>query len=415
MREALARAARAVGDCVESSVWGLSDGELVAAVDGVHLVERQLAAVKLARVRELDGRGVAVAQGASSTAVWLRGRLRMSIAAARRLVELASALDSGPAVLREGLSTGAVSVEQAQVIAATVSALPAEVGPAAVDKAATVLVGLAAEHDPVALRRLGQRVLDYVAPEVAEELDRAALQRAEERGYRERFLTLSDTGDGAVRILGRVDAEGGAVLRAALDPLCVPAPGDDRMPGQRRVDALVEICQLALHTGDLPEHGGDRPQVVVTVGIDPLLRKLGTGLLDSGESLTLEAARRLACDARILPAVLDGAGQPLDLGRERRLITGALRRALVLRDGGCAFPGCDRPAKWCEGHHIRHWVDGGGTDLSNSVSSCGFHHRLIHKGDWTVHIAADGRPAFTPPAWIDPRQQPRRNAFHRRL
>jgi hypothetical protein len=171
---------------------------------------------------------------------------------------------------------------------------------------------------------------------------------------------------------------------------------------------------LALRTGELPDNGGERPQVVVTVALDPLTRALGVGLLDTGDTLTPEAVRRLACDASILPAVLDGAGQPLDLGRERRLFTGPVRRALVLRDGGCAFPSCDRPAKWCETHHVRHWLDGGVTVPGNGVLLCRLHHRVIHRGDWTVHIGTDGRPEFTPPAWIDPTRQPRRNAYHRR-
>jgi hypothetical protein len=200
-----------------------------------------------------------------------------------------------------------------------------------------------------------------------------------------------------------------------------PAPAassgaDGRTAGQRRADALVEVCRLALNTGELPDNGGDRPQVVVTVPFDPLRQALGVGTFDHGDRISAGAARRLCCDARILPAVLDGNGQPLDLGRERRLITGALRRALVLRDGGCAFPDCDRPPRWCDGHHVRHWADGGHTSLANAVLLCGYHHRLVHDpaAGWTVHIARDGRPTFTPPAWVDPDRTPRRNLYHRR-
>jgi hypothetical protein len=189
---------------------------------------------------------------------------------------------------------------------------------------------------------------------------------------------------------------------------------DDRTAGQRRADALGEVCRLALHTTALPDHGGDRAQLVVTVKFDPLARALGSGHLDTGDRLSPEAVRRLACDARILPAILDGAGQPLDLGRERRLISGALRRALVLRDGGCAFPGCDRGPTWCAGHHVIHWADGGVTNLQNAVLVCDRHHRVIHQGHWTVKIATDGRPEFTPPTFVDPQQRPRRNQYHRR-
>lgn len=186
------------------------------------------------------------------------------------------------------------------------------------------------------------------------------------------------------------------------------------MPSQRRADALVEICRLALTAGELPVNGGDRPQLVITVPFDVVAGRLQAGSLDTGARLTPAAVRRLACDAKILPAVLDGAGQPLDLGRDRRLITGPLRRALVLRDRGCAFPGCDRPPRWCDGHHITHWVEGGTTSLTNAVLLCGYHHRLVHAGDWRVQLAADGHPEFTPPAWVDPHRRPRRNQYHRR-
>ena len=407
----VATIAEAVDECAATAVWTLPDGELVEALDELHVLQQRLAAVELRLVREFDGRGLAVAQGASSTAVWLRGRMRMSITAARRRVELAAALDAGPAVVSEGLAAGAVSVEQAQVITRAVAALPAEVGPAVVDKAAATLVEYAQDYEPVVLRRLGERILQVVAPEVAEEAEAAALARAEKRAERDRFLTLSDNGDGAVRLSGRLGAEAAAVVRAALEPLCRPLPGDTRTPGQRRADALEDICRLALTAGELPDQGGEPSQVVVTVDYDPLTRQLGPGLLDTGQTLTPEAVRRLACNAQILPAILDGAGQPLDLGRQRRLVTGALRRALVLRDGGCSFPGCDRPAKWCQGHHARHWADGGPTSLSNVVLVCGFHHRLLHHGGWTVHITPDGRPEFTPPAWVDPTQRPRRNHY----
>ncbi|HET8659463.1 MAG TPA: DUF222 domain-containing protein [Micromonosporaceae bacterium] len=278
-------------------------------------------------------------------------------------------------------------MEQAQVVTRAVAALPAEVGPAVVDKAAATLVGYAGDHEPVALRRLGERILQVVAPDVAEEAERAALERAEQRAERDRYLTLSDTGDGAVRLSGRLGAEAAAVVRAALEPLCRPIPGDLRTPGQRRADALVDICRLALATDELPDRGGEPSQVVVTVDYDALTGQLGPGLLDTGQTLSPETVRRMACDASILPAVLNGTGQPLDLGRQRRLVTGALRRALVLRDRGCVFPGCDRPAKWCQGHHIRHWADGGPTCLSNIILTCSLcrrRHKVHYADQWIM-------------------------------
>jgi hypothetical protein len=209
-----------------------------------------------------------------------------------------------------------------------------------------------------------------------------------------------------VAISGRLTEEAAAVVQEALDPLCAPTPGDDRTAGQRRADALRDVCGLALNTERLPDNGGDRPQLVVTVNYDVLGRELGSGTLDNGAGLTAEAVRRLSCDALILPAIVDGAGQVLDLGRFRRLFTGPLRRALVLRDKQCAFPACDRPARWCEGHHLVHWSHGGPTSLDNAVLLCRHHHREIHKPDgWTVFIAPDGLPTFIPPALDRPGPQ----------
>ncbi|MFD0820831.1 DUF222 domain-containing protein, partial [Micromonospora zhanjiangensis] len=308
----------------------------------------------------------------------------------------------------DALGRGALTVEQARVIIDVLDDLPAEVGPEVVDKAAQWLVDAAARHEPGVLRKLGERILIHVAPEVAERAEEAALRRAEERTYDRRHVTLSSPrADGQVRLTGRLDAESAAIIHAAIDPLCAPAGvGDDRSPGQRRADALTEVCRLALQTGQLPDNGGDRPQLVVTVDLDTLTRGVATGTLDTGEALTPATVRRLACDAGIVPAVLDGAGQVLDVGRQRRLFTGPLRRALVLRDRGCAFPGCDRPPRWTDGHHILHWSDGGETALANAVLLCRYHHRVIHRGEWQVRLAGDGMPEFLPPSWLDPTRHP---------
>jgi hypothetical protein len=138
------------------------------------------------------------------------------------------------------------------------------------------------------------------------------------------------------------------------------------------------------------------------------------GVLDNGALVSPAEARLLACDAQIIPAVLGTAGQVLDVGRARRLFTGPIRRALVLRDRGCSFPGCDRPPAWSEGHHIVPWADGGATALSNACLLCRHHHRVIHDTDWQVRLSPDGHPEFLPPPTIDPQRRPRRNSYHLR-
>jgi hypothetical protein len=411
----LTRANDAVRACLDAPVWALPEAQLIEALDAVHAVEQRLVALKLALVREVDGRGVATAAGATSTGAWLRERLRLSILAARRLVSDAAALDSAPPVVCDSVAAGAVTAEQARVIVDAVAAVQADAGAEAADKAVHLLIDWAGRFEPGVLRGLAGRILVHVAPDVADEADRRALEEADKRGDRDRHLTLSTEPTGRARISARLDAETAALLRAVLDPLCRPAgPTDDRTPGQRRHDALAEVCRLALRANELPEHGGDTAQLVVTTDYNLLTGQLAAGTLDTGERLSPETVRRLACDANILPAVLGGAGQVLDVGRQRRLVTGALRRALVLRDRGCAFPGCDRPPRWADAHHIVHWSGGGDTALHNAVLLCRYHHREIHRHDWQVRMAADSLPEFVPPAWLDREQRPRRNIYHRR-
>jgi Domain of unknown function (DUF222) len=416
VREALAQIRGVASGLVAAPAWPLSDADVVACLRSVHDAEQSLAAVKLHLVGEVAGRDLPGGHGATSVAVWLRSQLRVSIRTTRRLVELAKRADRRP-VLDAALGSAEVNAEQAQVIATVVADLPEQVGADVVDRAEAALVEHAGRFDPDALRRLGRRVLSHVAPEVAEEAERKALERAEAKARAGRGLTLSAAGDGRVRIHGTLDAEGAAVVTATLDPLCSPRTGpagDDRTLAQRRADALVEVCRLALRTDTLPDHGGERPQLAVTVPFDVLKGQLGVGMLDTGEALSPTAVRRLACDAFILPAVLGGEGQVLDLGRSRRLFTGPVRRALVIRDGGCAFPACDRPARWCDGHHILPAFAGGPTCVDNGVLVCGHHHRLLHEGDWQVRLGTDRLPEFIPPAYVDPLRRPQRNTYHRR-
>jgi hypothetical protein len=371
----------------------------------------------------VDGQGVAVGDGASSTAAWLADRYRISGREAARQVRLARALDASATA--EALAAGAVNVEQARAIAEAVAALPAEHRATGEEH----LLGEAEMFGPRELGRLGQRLFEVVAPDEADKRALDELERAERRAFQDRGLWLTDLpGTSKVRVTGWLDQEGAATVRAALDPLCAPRtmrraagrindtdPTDVRSAGQRRVDALVEVCRLASACGQLPDNGGDRPQVVVTIDYGKLRDQVGAATFDDGSHLSPAAARRIACDAGIIPAVLGGASQPLDLGRQTRLVTGPLRRALVLRDNGCAFPGCDRPPRWTDAHHIVHWGNDGPTDLPNLVLLCGYHHRLIHHSEWRVRInPKDGLPDFIPPAYIDPDQRARRNRYHRR-
>ncbi|GGL07928.1 HNH endonuclease signature motif containing protein [Mangrovihabitans endophyticus] len=515
MRDEWEQLVAAAAGCAHASVWPLSDGEVVEALQAVQGAAQAVHAALLHLVREVDARNVASAQQASSTVSWLSRRLRVSGGRARRLVEQARTVEARP-VLDAALVAGRVGEDQVTVVGSCVHDLVAhaDVPATLVDQAERVLVGWAPELDPGQLQRAAGRVLEHVAPEVAERVEREALRRADRRAERDRFLTLSPAGDGRVRLRGVLGVTEAATVSAALEPLCSPRttrartrggggspgggspgsssqggsspgagpgggsqggecgsrgggpggeggpngiagsrgdhgpdvghgaggdhgtdvghetggghgtgvgagsvgehPADARTPGQRRADALVDVCRLALRAAELPADGGDRPQLAVTVPFDVLAQKLGVGTLDGGERVDGDTVRQLACDARLVPVVLDGDGQVLDVGRARRLATGALRRALVVRDQGCTFPGCDRPPRWCDGHHIVHWADGGSTSLGNLALLCGYHHRLVHREAWQVSLAPDGHPQYRPPPHLGshPDRQPvRRNHY----
>ena len=399
--------------CAAAPVWPLSDSDVTDCLDIAHRLQQEAAAITLHLVKAADSRSIAQDQHHRTTASWLRSRLRLDPHAARTMVEQSVILDRHPA-LDHALSSGSVDLRQATVIGHALDDLPAEIDPDTTHQATTMLLGWAGELEAAKLRILGNRILDHVAPDIADRLDEAALAREEKRAHRNRGLTLTQPANGAVRITGTLTAEAAAIVRAALDPLCAPQPDDPRTPAQQRADALVEICRLALRTTELPDNGGEPPQVAVTVPYEVLTGQLGGAHTDTGERLTAETARRFACDARILPLVMGGHSQVLDAGRNRRLATGPQRRALAVRDGGCAFPTCDRPPRWCDAHHIIHWARGGATDLDNLVLLCGHHHRLIHEGHWTVRLGTDRRPEFIPPIDIDKSQRPRHNLFHPR-
>ena len=399
--------------CAATAVWALSDDDLLACLDAFHRLEQSAVAGKAHVVRQIESRGLADSQNRHGIANWLRGRLRIDSSAARELVELARWLDRFPQLDR-AFTAGELHTRQAVQIASALDELPADTEAEIVERAETAMVGFAHDLAPAELRRIGNRILQHVAPERADEQDEAALRREEQRAHRRRSFTLSVPFEGMVRLSGYLPVEAAAVVRAALDPLCVPQAGDERSPGQMRADALVEVCRLALDCGRLPDNGGERPHVSVTVSFDAVHRVLRGARLDTGESMSGDAARLAACDAQLLPIVLGGPGQVLDVGRARRLATGPLRRALVARDRGCAFPGCGRPPTWCYAHHIKHWADGGATDQDNLVLLCGHHHRLIHEGEWEVRLGPDRRPEFIPPAHIDAERRPRRNVFHPR-
>ncbi|WP_256437900.1 HNH endonuclease signature motif containing protein [Tessaracoccus sp. MC1865] len=233
---------------------------------------------------------------------------------------------------------------------------------------------------------------------------------------------------GASRFTGLLPTAQAELLAAQLDAVTPPASSyrdsdEPSGPAMRRADALMILVHTAAATGELPAHGGDRPQVHITVNYDTLLTGLGRVDVLGGHSLgglSAADARHLACDADLIPVVLGTKSQPLDVGRKHRLFPTGIRTALALRDGGCAFPGCTaRPAS-CEAHHIVPWWAGGTSCLGNAVLLCPHHHRLVEpdpqqsaESQWQVHLDPDtGKPWFTPPRHVDPARRARQHRRH---
>ncbi|VVJ18171.1 Uncharacterised protein [Amycolatopsis camponoti] len=283
-----------------------------------------------------------------------------------------------------------------------------------------------AGHKQVAA--LGARILAHLDPDGAE-------PDTTEPAMPSRELSLRRKRTGTWELQGRFDDETGSRASALLDSLAQRRSGEEgadlRSPQERYGDAFSDAIDLALSCPELPMQAGERAHVMVTVSLEDLKSNLGqailgdtgtrpqarTGRATLGDLGTISAAeaRIHACDCLLIPAVLGAKSEPLDLGRQRRLVPPGIRRALYMRDRGCAFPGCHRPPRHCQGHHIRHWADGGPTELGNLVLMCAHHHRLLHRSGWQVRIATDGLPEFLPPVFLDKRRKPRRNNLHQPL
>jgi hypothetical protein len=201
--------------------------------------------------------------------------------------------------------------------------------------------------------------------------------------------------DGSRTFGGELDAAGGEKLETALESIVQAnrPEGDDRTRSQQLGDAVVQLADLALAGGGLPQLRGSKPHLLMTLGaadlFDPTVTH-GLGRLGYGSWLSAEKARLLSCDADATPIIVDDHGAPLRMGRTKRLFPPHIRRALVVRDEHCIFTGCTAPHYWCDAHHVLHWIDGGDTDLDNAALLCERHHTKVHHG-FTIERDSRGR------------------------
>ena len=322
--------------------------------------------------RDLDGLEAVYGRLASGVdASWMAQATGSTVQLAKQHAAVGAALEASP-VLAEAVRAGEVALENVAVLSA-VAAHPLFESSSLVD-AASVLT-------PSKLR---SKVEHWRA-----EVDRAADETYERSCHRRRSLKFFRSLDGMVRVEGLFEAETGRILRNAVDTLVRGQRLDEsgRTREQRQADALVELAN-AFNAGTVTG-GRERPQMLVTVDAEQLAKRAGgRAMLDTGETITIEAARRIACDADIATVLLRGPSEILDFGRSRRLASNIQYKALVIRDRGCRFPGCDRPPGWTQAHHIVQWPDGGLTNLDNLVLLCLSHHHLIHHQHWRIEGTA---------------------------
>jgi len=355
-------------------------------------------------------------------ASWMGMAEPLSRREAASAVHQARSLAAHPGVA-EAASRGAVGAGQARAMTRLLDGLAPQLEPAQQAQAEEFLLGLAGHLDADQLRKAGPRVLAEVAPKDADELAETALQREAEAAQRTRSLRLFREG-GSVRFEGSLPRVDGALLISLLDVhgerlrrTAIEARDPAALapsPEQRRADALVSLLRFA--AGAEPQPGLGVARVMVKLDYEALRRgAVGAGLIGDDEKLSSGELRQLCCDAEIIASVLGGASEVLDVGRRQRLVTPEIRTALILRDGGCAFPGCDVRPSLCEAHHVVPWWAGGRTSLGNCVLLCHTHHGVVEparyglRDQWEVRLAADGLPEFVPPRRIDAAQGPLRN------
>ena len=220
-------------------------------------------------------------------------------------------------------------------------------------------------------------------------IDAAGYNRDQERLHEQRGLRLNTAQDGCLLINGLLDPIGGAVVRSALEPLSQRSgEHDDRTLEQRYADGFVELAS-----------GGKPAELQVTATVETLKGLAGAPAAEMEFSLPISrtAVQRFACDCSVTRVLLDQDSAVIDMGRSKRVISPTLRSALKVRDGHCQWPGCEREASRCDGHHLVHWAEGGETNLDNLVLMCKRHHRMVHEGEWQL-VKRNGKVIPVAPA-----------------
>lgn len=382
-----------------ADVAGLPDATLEMQLRACAALRARLDALEATLVSEHQRRDLAIRSGARDTTEWLSRHAMASSGSARARVDLAGTSAAVPGVAG-ALAAGEISADHVRALGRAVE----ETGGEAVAADSERLVAAARRCDPGRFsRRVRTWILDH-------HRDRGST--GAEARHKTRSATVShDRASGATHVHAELFDDEGALVAGVLRSLVEEAwraerGADAELPGievvtnrQRLADAVVEMARRCV--GATAAMGRRvPPTVIVQIDHATLLGQLdaaGIATLADGSPIPAATARRLACEANLLPVVLSGRSEPLDLGRSQRVASAAQRNAMRARSQTCEFSGCTIPADYCEAHHLDWWELGGRTDIEKLAWLCGSHHHLTHDGGWTLERRADGRLECRPP------------------
>ncbi len=410
------------------TMWAARDrAEVMDTVVEIESLKSTLDALELGVVRELEATQAVKEVGWASTADFLTAVAGGHKGCGQAMVRLATAVDEPLLTpVAEALADGWLSTAKAHVVRHAIDDLPGNV--MVRQRGVEAMLTEAKALDATELRKVARYLVSRIDPGGDERRAERELDREERAAHLGRELSIRFDGAGGARISGRCASEDAARLKATLLPLSRPVPTnggvcdpgscvvpgcghdgrDPRDHGTRMLDALLDLCDRAATAEVLPECHGATPRVAVTIDLTDLKNQTGFGTTETGEDLTATTIRRMCCDADLIPIVLGTQGEVLDVGRQQRLVTTAMWKALVARDHHCRFPHCTRPPVMTHAHHIVHWADGGETSLTNLILLCGHHHRLIHAGPWQIRRTGPNTFAFDPPPGTRRRSSTRR-------
>lgn len=415
-------AVAAVQGVAEAPMWALTDEQVAESLVMFHQARCGVEAIEAQLIAVAEERQIPKSEGVASTTAWLAATTRVSKPAAARTVKTARLTGEGP--IRTAWSMGLICAEQVRVIAEAVDQLPQWFGDEERHDAAAELIGYAQRFDLDDLKRLAGRIVEVIDPDGADEILGEKLAAEESRAWDATRLSMRRRGDGTTKgdfVIPDAQAD---TFRAALEGLAAPrrkrftanrhALGVDdvmALPHDQRLGlAFLELIEH-LPEDALPQAGGLAATVAITVPVDVIRSGAGYGTSTGGTNVSAAQAQRLSCNAHIVALYLDPDGKITCSSSPGRLYTKPQRLAMAARDKGCVWAGCDRPASYCEAHHIIPCAEGGPTTLHNGALLCFFHHHLVHDNTgWQLRRAADGIVEVIPPPRVDPDQVPRRHA-----